>query len=274
MSKPSPAGRFLSPERVAGSTGSSGGAQAIVRAITLLRAVARTNDRGVRANVLAAETGLSVATTHRILGVLAQEGLLTHDPYSKVYHLGMELSVLGAAAQEFSIRDRLRPALEQIALEVEDTIFLLIRSGSDAVCIDRVEGSYPIRTLTLDVGARRPLGVGGGSLALLAFLTDAEVEAVLAANAQRYSSYADFTADDIRRFVFEARELGYALNNGILRPNVAAVGVPVRNADGRIVAAISVAAIPDRLPEERQERVAEIIAHNIQRVWNTADSRA
>lgn len=261
-----------SPEREAGSAGPSG-AQAILRAITLLRAVARTNDRGARANALAAETGLSVATTHRILSVLAQEGLLTHDPYSKLYHLGMELSVLGAAAQEFSIRDRLRPALEQIALEVEDTIFLLIRSGNDAVCIDRVEGSYPIRTLTLDIGARRPLGIGGGGLALLAFLPDAQLEAVLAANAQRYSSYADFTADDIRRFVFEARELGYALNNGILRPNVAAVGVPVLGADGRIVAAVSVAAIPDRLPEDRQERVAEIIAHHVQRVWNTADAR-
>ncbi len=250
-----------------------GGAQAIQRAIALLRAVARANERGARATALATEVGLSVATAHRILSVLAQEGLLTHDPYSKLYHLGMELFVLGAAAQEFSIRDRLRPVLEQVALETEDTVFLLIRSGNDAVCIDRVEGCFPIRTLTLDVGSRRPLGVGAGSLALLAFLPDSQVEAVLAANAPRYANYAGFSADDIRRTVAHARDLGFALNGGVLRPNVAAVGVPVLDAERRIVAAVSVAAIPDRMPEDRRERIAELIAQHIVGIRETAASR-
>ena len=250
------------------------GAQSIQRAITLLRAVAQTNERGARATALAAEVGLSVATTHRILSVLAQEGLLTHDPYSKLYHLGVELFVLGTAAQEFSIRDRLRPVLEQVALETEDTVFLLIRSGNDAVCIDRVEGCFPIRTLTLDVGARRPLGIGAGGMALLGFLPDPEIEAVLAANAPRYASYAGFTADDIRNWVQQTREFGYALNNGSLRPSVLAVGVPVLDAARRIVAAVSVAAIPERMPEDRRERIAEMIARHLSLVGDAAGQTA
>lgn len=265
----------LSLEAKGAEAGKSGlgGAQAIKRALTLLRAVARTNERGARASALAAEAGLTVATAHRILGVLAQEGFLTHDPYSKLYHLGMELVRLGSAAQEFSLRDQLRPVLDQVALETEDTVFLLIRSGNDAVCIDRVEGSFPIRTLTLEIGSRRPLGVGAGGLALLAYLSDEQIEAVITANARRYASYGGFSVDDIRKGVEETRELGYAPNNGILKPNVVAVGVPVRDVASRIVAAISVAAIPDRLPEERRERVAGIIANHIPRV-GAADSNA
>jgi DNA-binding IclR family transcriptional regulator len=251
-----------------------GGAQAIKRAITLLRAVAAANERGARASVLAAEMGLSVATAHRILSVLAEEGLLTHDPYSKLYHLGMELFVLGAAAQQFSIRDRLRPVLDEVARDTEDTVFLLIRSGNDAVCIDRVEGSFPIRTLTLDIGARRPLGIGAGGLALLAYLPDEQVAAVLAANAARYASYAGFGVEDIRRAVAETRELGYAPNSGLLRPNVIAVGVPVPDSSGRIAAAISVAAIPERLPAERREQIAETIVHHISRIGPLADAHA
>ena len=40
-------------------------------------------------------------------------------------------------------------------------------SGADAVCIDRRLGSYPVKTLTVEVGTKRPLGIGAGSLAIL-----------------------------------------------------------------------------------------------------------
>jgi len=46
-------------------------------------------------------------------------------------------------------------------------VFLIVRSGDDAVCADRAIGSYPVKTSVVDVGTRRPLGLGGGSLAML-----------------------------------------------------------------------------------------------------------
>jgi DNA-binding IclR family transcriptional regulator len=46
-----------------------------------------------------------------------------------------------------------------------DTVFLIIRSGNDCMCVDRIEDRYPIRALTIDGGVSRPLGIGAGSLA-------------------------------------------------------------------------------------------------------------
>ena len=148
------------------------GAQSIQRAIILLWYIAKRNERGVTLSQIAKQSGMNVATVHRILSALTQEGLITRDLVSKRYHLDFGLSLLGDAAHQYSIRNQFRTLLEHIAEETGNTVFLLIRSGSDVLCIDRVDGKFPIRTVPIDVGVRRPLGIGAGSLALIAFLPD------------------------------------------------------------------------------------------------------
>jgi len=57
--------------------------------------------------------------------------------------------------------------LRAFAEEVGDTVYLVVRSGMEAVCLERIEGPSPVRVLTLDSGSRRPLGLGAGGLAIL-----------------------------------------------------------------------------------------------------------
>jgi len=92
-------------------------------------------------------------------------------------------------------------------------VFLIARSGYDSVCIDRREGAFPIKTFTLDVGTRRPLGAGAGGLALLLLLPDEEVDAIIAANAVRIGSYNKLTVPALLKALRRSRELGYALND-------------------------------------------------------------
>jgi DNA-binding IclR family transcriptional regulator len=66
----------------------------------------------------------------------------------------------------------------RIAEATGDTVFLTQRSGLDSVCVDRQEGTFPIKTFTLEIGMRRPLGVGTGSLAILSGLSEEEVKHV------------------------------------------------------------------------------------------------
>jgi DNA-binding IclR family transcriptional regulator len=120
-----------------------------------------------------------------------------------------------------------------------------------AICIGRAVGRFPIRTLTLDVGDRRPLGVGAGSLALLAALPDAEIAAVLARNAGWLKDFDGFTADALTRLVERTRAQGYAFNDGLIVPAMNAIAVAVRDADGRPLFALSLAAIRDRMAPDR-----------------------
>lgn len=235
------------------------GAQSISRAIALLRHVARHNDRGARLSEISQHAGLTLSTTHRLLAVLSAEGLITHDTVSKRYHLGIELYHLGSTAYQYSIREHFRGALERIAQETGDTVFLLIRSGNDALCIDRVEGSYPVRAVLVDIGSRRPLGIGVGSLSLIAFLPPDECETVISGNAVRYGRYKNLSAQDIRGLAKEAKQRGYAISHGLFHEGVISIGIPVINDQSEVLAGIAVTAITRRMDSQRRDVIFKLV---------------
>ena len=239
------------------------GVLTIQRAICLIREVVKSNGRGARLPDLAGKVGLHVATARRMLKALVNERLLTYDPVTRLYHLGIDLYYFGAAAHQFKIRDRYRINLERIATITEDTAFLVIRSGNDALCVDRVEGSFPIRALTHDIGTRVPLGVGAGSLTLLAFSPEVEIDKIINANKSRYLKYNNLTTTTIRDMVANTRNCGYGISEGNVMQGAVGVGVPIRNEKSQIIAAVSVTAVNWRMLPQRQLQVAELLRSDI-----------
>jgi DNA-binding IclR family transcriptional regulator len=51
-----------------------------------------------------------------------------------------------------------------------------VRTGNDTLCVDRRIGSYPIQVLSIEVGARRPLGVSSAGVAILAAMPTPETQ--------------------------------------------------------------------------------------------------
>jgi DNA-binding IclR family transcriptional regulator len=239
------------------------GAQSIKRAISLMRAVANHTHKGVRLSRVAREVNLHVTTTHRMLGVLSREGLLSYDNASKKYHLGMELYSLGALARQFNLRNYYRLALERIARQTEDSVYLVTRSGYDSVCVDMIGGMSPIRIMSYHVGKRVPLGMGAGGLALIAYLPDQLLETILTANEQRYRKHHDRTPEDIRDAIKQARNLGYMVTTGLYTKGVTGVGMPIRNLRGEVKAALSVCAISERMEARRRAEIAELLKSEI-----------
>lgn len=231
----------------------------IDRAAAILKLLGQRALEGWRLSDLARETGLGKTTTHRLLSALVAVGFAAQDSQTRRYHLGFEVVRLGSAANRYEILDLARPAVLRLARESEDTVFLSVPDGLEAVCVDRAEGAFPIKTLTLDVGARRPLGVGAGSLALLAFRSPEEVAEILESIQPRLANYPDLTPERIQDMVGRARQQGYTLNDGRIVKGMSAIGVPVRDPHGRIVAALSIAAISDRMRPDRVARLAAML---------------
>ena len=237
------------------------GVQSIYRATALLRSVAKNNDKGgSNLSKIARNTGLHIATAHRILLALVREGFLSYDPISKLYHLGPELFSLVTSAHQYSIRQRYRPGLERIAEETQDTVFLIIRLGIDSLCLDRVEGKFPIRTLPIEVGDFRPVGFGVGSLSLIAFLPDEHFESIILANERRYAQYnKDLKVNDIRELGRRSRKLGYVVGEGIFHEGIIGVGMPIYDKRREVIAGISVSAISQRMPSNRRKKIIRLI---------------
>lgn len=231
----------------------------IGRAALVLRTLADGQAAGLRLADVTELAGLGKATAHRLLGALVDVGYVEYDESSKRYRLGYALFALGASARRFHVVDLARPALVRLAAATGDTIYLSVRDGDEALCVDRCTGSFPIRTLTLDIGDRRPLGIGAGSLALLAFEPDEEVTRILRRNVDARRDFAAFDDAGLREMVADARRLGYAYNDGRIVSAMAALGVPVRDGEGRVLAALSVAAIRERMTAARVAELAELL---------------
>mgnify|MGYP002622808698 CR=1 FL=1 len=205
---------------------------------------------------IAAAANLNKVTTLRILEVLTREGFVRRDEVSKTYALGDQSLVLSSAARNRDdLRARARPALVRLAQHSDDTVLLSVRQGAEAVCIDRETGSFPMRAAYLDIGSRRPLGVGAGSTALLAWLPDEEIDALMPQTAAALPRFPRIGIDDVRENIRLARERGYVLVVDQVVEKMGAVGVPVMGLDGRPVAALSIAALSDRIASRKDELV-------------------
>ena len=245
-------------------TAAERGTQSIQRAAHILRIIASRNGIGLRLIDIATHSRLERPTVHRILKCLIAEGLVKQDADTRRYFLGRLIFELGlAASSSFNLRDICQPTLSRLAEQTGDTVFLTIRSGFDTVCVDRAEGSFPIKTLTLDVGTRRPLGVGAGGLALLMSLPDGVIDEIVSANARRLGGYNNLTVPALMRLLKRCRELGYALNDARITPGATSVGLPIRSRSGEPFLAISIGAISERMTESRQKDMAALIRSEV-----------
>jgi DNA-binding IclR family transcriptional regulator len=244
------------------------GAQTIRRAVALLRAISRGSSGGRRLKDLAHAVDLAQPTAHRILKALIDEQVVTQDASTKLYGIGRLVFELGIARgpYESTLVELCRPHLRNAASVSGDTCYLSIRSGVDSVCLDRAEGSYPVRVLTVEVGGRLPLGAGTGGVALLAALDDTEVEQVLGAIAADLESYNKLTVDEVRERVRLTRLAGFVDIRNKPLTDVRGIGVTVPNRAGAPHLAISIAAIQDRIPDRRVPQIRELLeetGHNI-----------
>ncbi|MCG2601305.1 MAG: IclR family transcriptional regulator, partial [Achromobacter sp.] len=250
-----------------------GGAQAISRAMLVLRAVSRTRGEGAGLLALTRDTGMSKPTVHRLLAALAAEGMVEQDLASRRYFLGPECHVLGNIASErFGINRLAAPVVARLAHECGDSAFFSLRRDVFAVCVLREDGDYPLKTHVLLPGDRHPLGIGAGSLAILAALPDDEVEACLQANAGLIERrYPHYSVPLIRTLVDEVREQGYAVNRGLVVPGSWGIGMPLRDEQGHVLGALSIAAVESRMDEERQFQLAKLLSREAKRLLAQAN---
>jgi len=238
------------------------GTQVVKRIANLMREVAQRNEQGARLVDLCRTVQLEQPTAHRLLKALAAEGLVVQHPESKRYQLGPLVSELGLAVQTaFDVRALAHETLERIASFTKDTVYLLVQSRYESVCLDRREGSYPIKVLTLDVGGRRPLGSNASGVCLLGSLPEEEMEGILQHNASLYPQYEGLSEAKVRSYVQEFKARGYA--DVSIAPGTRTVGLAIKGPNGRPIAAIAVAAVEGRMQSPRNEEIVQFVLKEV-----------
>lgn len=245
------------------------------RLMAIVDALAQSADGGLRLADVMRATELNKTTAHRLLAGLVANGLADQDAETGRFFVGMRLLTLAQAAKRrFRLATLIEPVLVRLSQQTQDTLALIVRSGDEALCLDCREGSFPIKVITLHAGDRRPLGIGAGGIALLAFLPDAEVERILAQNA---ASRAAFPFDDlqIRQMIAAARRQGYAYNDvHVFRgmetiTDMAGISVPILTSDGMPIAALHLTGITQRFEQPRRDNIVAALRQEAMQIMTS-----
>ncbi|MET0725374.1 MAG: IclR family transcriptional regulator [Leifsonia sp.] len=246
------------------------GTQVVRRVGLLLRQVATARTEGVRLSDLAASTGLTKPTIHRLLNSLAAEGLLDQDEHSGRWFLGPEMYVMGsAAASRFPIEEIAHPSLQRLAAATGESAFLSMRRRDETICLLREEGSFPIRSFVLTEGTRFPLGIGSAGLAILAHLDEAEQEEHLARLDLSDNRHGvDQSLAGIRQTIADARTVGYVVNPGRIVEGSWGMAAAIFDRANRPMWALTLTGIESRFRPDRQKELGRALlreAHHVTR---------
>lgn len=221
------------------------GTQSIERAFDILRVIAAGPASGMRLKDIAEEAGLSGPTAHRMLTTLQHGGLIERRRDSALYVIGSELTLLGLASRFRRFRELAAPTLRNLSNEIGDAIFLSVRSDLDTVCADRKIGNYPIQVLTIEIGSRRPLGISANGVAMLSRMPAAEAKDILLRNAGRLKAYKT-PIDVLEQRIDDARRRGHVHVSQAIVRGTSALAMPICDAAGQPLAAVSTIAISSR----------------------------
>ncbi|MEV4671479.1 MULTISPECIES: IclR family transcriptional regulator [Actinomadura] len=216
-----------------------GSVKVLTKAVAVLDALAEAGE--LTPAQLSERLGEPRGTLYRVLAALEEHDLVQAGARRGGYQLGLHLFTLGnAVARRFGDeRAAALPAMERLNDATRQTVFLTVRRGFDALCVERIDGQQ-VGVMILPVGGTIPLHGGANARALLAF----EPEEFW----RRYAEHAPLTAftpatettpDGLYRQLRETRDAGYSLSDQDVIPGIASIGAPVFDHEDRVRASIS-----------------------------------
>ncbi len=200
------------------------------------------------------------SSVYRLLASLSEANFVEPGSTSGTYRLGMKLFQLGSrVAQRFDERQVALPIMERVHEITEETVFLCVRRGDSAVCIERLNGKQ-VQTLALRLGGTLPLHAGAASRVLLAYESEeVQRDYLKRAELERFTPRTPSTRTAVRRALQETRQLGYAVSDEDVTIGIAALGAPIFDHTNRVRAALSISGVKPAILGSNLERMAELI---------------
>jgi DNA-binding IclR family transcriptional regulator len=199
------------------------------------------------------------STLHELVHTLRVRGYLEAD--ADGFRLGLRLFELGNAYRsELDLADAGQEQAGELARITGETSQVAVLDGRDVVYVAKVEGSNMLR-LVSEVGRRLPATCTGVGKAILANLPPGELEALYRTDADlaTMTPHSISSCDALAAELAVTRSRGYAIDDCESNIAVRCVAVPVRNASGAAVAAISVSVPTVRWSADTQRHLADLV---------------
>lgn len=222
-----------------GEAKKGGGVQSLVRAFSLLEAIADSRE-GLGLTQLSRATGLHSSTVFHLLKTMVGLGYVRQSEDSKRYYVGSTLFCLAAAArsevQVVNVADR---SLRELAVKTGNSALFGMRSGDEIVVVAKAEGNGAFQ-ISDRVRGVRPSHCTAMGKVMLAAMTAERLEAHLAD--YELKGYTPNTITERARLLHEleeSRRSGLAFDDAEFHPDLRCVAAPVRDFTGQVIGALA-----------------------------------
>lgn len=206
-------------------------------------------------------SGIPKATVYRLINTFVKNGFLRKvDTRGKQnqYALGIKFLMLGTLVSDtIEIKEVALPHMQKLRDTLNEDVQLVMREHDRVVYVEKLICDHPVRLYTR-TGRSASLNAGACPRAILSFLKDEEIDEII--RLQHFTKYTDTTivdADQLWKSIQKSRREGYTISYGEMEPETAAVGAPVFNHEGIVVASISTAGPASRFDESTLPLIIE-----------------
>ncbi len=203
---------------------------------------------------------LHKSTVHRLMMVLEQHRLVDKNPDTGRYRLGLKLFEFGSKAiGALDLKRHAKPHLNRLLLEINETVHFCILDDGQVFYVEKVEPERSVR-MACTVGSRAPAYCTAVGKAMLAELTDAEVNSIIRHwGLKPITKNTISTATELKAELRAVRTRGFAVDNEEKEEGLRCVGAAVRGHSGKLIAAISVSGPAFRVTKERVQEIGQTV---------------
>lgn len=208
-------------------------------------------ERELSVSEIARRTGMPKSTAHRIADSLRVAGFLDQDASRERYRLGLRLFEYGSTVLGSMELNRVaNPFIEALTKRAGENVHLCVFNGSHMLLVKRASSaSSKQNTLTMmEESACYSTGVGK---ATLAYQPEATIRKIIEAGLTPFTARTITDGEKLRRELVDVRARGHAVDDREHDIDIRCVAAPIRNANGRVFAAISISGPVRRMTDER-----------------------
>lgn len=202
-------------------------------------------------------TGINKSTVHKILRSLLARNLVFKDPQTRKYRLEAGVLELGAYfLRGLNIKDIAHPVLKKLAAVTGKTVTFALRKETHLVFIDRIDGCENVR-FYCDIGKIIPYNGGAAAKAVFSFLPEKQIEKIIKSKENKFTEHTREWPQLIQEAAI-IRERGYSISDEEVDKGVIAVGAPVFDHSGAVVAGVALAGLKYTLDQPELQRLIEL----------------
>lgn len=232
--------------------------QSLDRAMSVLKVVAKGN--GFSLTEIAEQSGELASTVYRILVTLEKHGMVHFDESAQLWHVGLEAFRIGS---NFLGRTRVveqsRPVMQRIMAATGETANLAIVDHGEVIFVSQVETHDPIRAF-FRPGTRGPIHASGIGKALLAFLPQTQINAVLTNHPlEAFTEKTIVSREALLAEMEHIRTCGWSIDDEERTPGMRCIAAPIFNQFGEAVAGVSLSGPSFRVTPQRDAEYGALI---------------